>query len=64
MAEKEALKPCPKCGRKVKIKEDWHFNQHRYLIHCVCGAHLATKYGYRGEPIPESRESLARRWNG
>ena len=63
MAEKEALKPCPKCGRAVRIKEDWHYNQHRYLIHCRCGVHVATDYAYRGEPIILTREEMATCWN-
>lgn len=62
MAEKETLKPCPKCGRAVRIRQEWHYNQTRLAIHCKCGRHAATAWTWRGDPmIP--RELLVDRWN-
>lgn len=63
MAEKEALKPCHKCGRNVKIRQEWHFNKTRLAIDCKCGNHLTTDWVYRGEPLPVSREHFAISWN-
>ena len=28
----EALKPCHKCGRNVKIRQEWRFNKTRLAI--------------------------------
>jgi len=57
------LKPCHKCGRNVKIRQEWHYNKTRLAIHCKCGNHLATYWVYRGEPLPVSREDFASIWN-
>lgn len=57
------LVPCHKCGRNVKIRQEWHFNQTRLAIHCKCGNHLATDWVYRGEPLPVSRDYFASIWN-
>lgn len=56
------LKPCPTCGRAVKIRPEWHYNKTRLAIHCKCGRHAATEWTWRGEPLPP-REELAERWN-
>ena len=57
------LKPCPSCGRKVKIRQMWHFKRQTWLeIHCACGQHMRTERVYHGEPLP-SREELIARWN-
>ena len=57
------LKPCPKCGRKVKVWQQWHYGKLTWLeIHCACGQHMKSGKVYRGEPLP-SREELIDRWN-
>lgn len=63
MAEKEALKPCPTCGRAVKIRQEWHYNKTRLTIHCKCGHHVATEWSYRGEPLAQTREEFSAAWN-
>jgi hypothetical protein len=63
MAEKEALKPCPTCGRAVKIRQEWHYNKTRLAIHCKCGHHVATEWSYRGEPLTKTREEFSAAWN-
>ena len=57
------LKPCPNCGRKVKVRQMWHYKVQTWLeIHCVCGAHMKSDPVHRGNPLP-SREELVERWN-
>ena len=57
------LKPCHKCRRNVKIRQEWHFNKTRLSIDCKCGNHLATDWVYKGEPLPLSREDFTILWN-
>ena len=54
---------CPKCGRAVKVRQMWHYNQTRMEIHCKCGKHLASDWVYRGEPLP-TKEEMEKRWVG
>lgn len=58
----ERLASCHKCGRNVKIRQEWHFNKTRLAIHCKCGNHLATDWTWRGDPMVP-REYLVDRWN-
>lgn len=59
----EKLVPCHKCGRNVKIRQEWHFNKTRLAIDCKCGNHLVTDWVYRGEVPPVNQEGLAHVWN-
>ena len=54
---------CPKCGRAVKVRQEWKYNRTWLFIHCKCGRHRKSEQKWRGESLEGLRERLIEEWN-